>query len=365
MGLLVLLGRSSESKDVELLVLRHEVAVLRRETSKPRLDWADRAVFAALVRLLPKALWIHRLVTPGTILRWHRRLVAAKWTYPHRVWRPPVDEVIAGLIERMARENHRWCYKRIQGELLKLGHRVGSSTIRRILKRARIPPAPARHTDTTWRQLLRTQASTMLACDFFHVDCALTLRRIYVFFVLEVGSRYAHVLGTTTNPDGRWTTQRIRDLVMELGDRGDDFRFLIRDRAGQFAASFDAVLTDVGIETVRIPPSCPRANCYAERFVLTARTELTDRMFDREREASARRARRVRPALQRSTTTPFPRAAPTPADPPRGRPQLASDQATAGTRRLDQRVRTGSVKLLVRTGDRLMEPHKFSRGTGV
>jgi putative transposase len=243
-GWLVLLARSTAAKDAELLVLRHEVAVLRRGNARPRLDWADRAVLAALIRLLPRAVKNHRLVSPGSVLRWHRRLLARKWTYPNRPGRPPVPDEVAVLVERLARDNASWGYQRIQGELYKLGHRVAASTIRRILKRARIPPAPTRRGDGSWRQFLRVQASTALAVDFFHVD-TVTLRRIYVLFVLEAESRYVHILGITANPDGPWTTQQARNLLLDL----------------------------------KIPPRSPRANAYAERFVLTVRTELTDRML--------------------------------------------------------------------------------------
>jgi putative transposase len=165
------------------------------------------------------------------------------------------------------------------GRVAQLGHRASASTIRRVLKALRIPPAPNRRTDTTWRQFLHSQAATMLATDFFRVDCAVTLQRLHCLFIMEIGSRYVHILGVTANPDGPWTTQQIRNLLMDLGDRAAGFRFLVRDRAGQFTASFDAILASAGIQAVKIPPRSPRANAYAERFVLTARTEVTDRML--------------------------------------------------------------------------------------
>ncbi len=220
-GWLVLLGRSPASKDAELLVLRHEVAVLRRANPRPRLDWADRAVLAALIRLLPERLLAHRLVTPGTVLRRHRRLAARRWTYPHRTGRPPVSAEIAMLIERLATENSSWGYKGIQGELLKLGYRVGASTIHRVLKALKIPPAPKRRTDTTWRKFLHAQAATMLATDFFHVDCAVTLQRLYYLFVMEVGSRYVvrALVEQLARENPRWGCRRIQGELLGLGYR--------------------------------------------------------------------------------------------------------------------------------------------------
>jgi putative transposase len=277
-GLMALLPRSAASKNAELLVLRHEVAVLRRQNPRPRLDWADRMVLAALARLLSQPLRASRLMTPDTLLGWHRRLVRWRWTYPHKSGRPPVDAKLAALIGQIARENPGWGYGRIQGELLGMGYRVGASTVRRVLRRLRIPPAPER-SRSTWRQFLRTQAATMLACDFFHVDCAVTMRRLYVFFVIELGTRHVHVLGVTAHPDGAWTVQQVRSLLMDLEERATRFRFLVRDRAGQFADGFDAVLSAAGIQVMKIPPRSPRANAYAERWVLTVRSEVTDRML--------------------------------------------------------------------------------------
>jgi transposase InsO family protein len=272
-----LLTHCRASKDAEILILRHQLAVLRRQVARPRPSWADRTLQAALSRLVPGSRWPRLFVTPETVLRWHRDLVRRRWTVPRRGGRPPTRPTIRQLVLRMAADNPGWGYRRIHGELVGLGHRLAPSTVWLILRRAGVDPAPRRMAQT-WRQFLSAQAKGILACDFTHVETVL-LRRLYLFFVIELATRRVWLLGVTAHPDGPWVTQCARNLLMDLGDRAGRFRYLIRDRDSKFSTASDAVFASEAIRIIRTPARAPRANAIAERWIGSLRRELLDRML--------------------------------------------------------------------------------------
>ncbi|HZA19033.1 MAG TPA: integrase core domain-containing protein [Pseudonocardiaceae bacterium] len=280
LGLAVVLVRRDLSKDVELLVLRHENAVLRRQIARAHYTPADRAWLAALSRLLPRRRWAEVFpVTPATMLTWHRKLVSRKWDYTarRRSGRPPTAAAIKKLIIRMATENPTWGHRRVQGELVRLGHRIAASTVWQILHDAGIDPAP-RRSGLTWRQFLTSQAKAVLAVDFLHVDTIL-LRRIYVLIAVEHGSRRVHLVGVSAHPTGAWSTQAARNLMTDLADRVSATKFLLRDRDSRFTRAFDAVFAADDIRILTSPPGAPRANAICERMIGTLRRELLDRVL--------------------------------------------------------------------------------------
>lgn len=266
--------RSDQAAQIEILVLRHQLGVLRRQVKRPVYRNGDRALLAAASRILPKEHWGAFLVRPETLLRWHRSLVARKWTRPHRPpGRPAIDSEVIKLILQMASENPRWGYMRIKGELGKLGIRASATSIAMLLRRSGVGPAPRR--GPTWRQFLKAQAAAILACDFFTVETAL-LKTLYVLFFIEIGARRVHVTVATTNPDSSFVTQQARNLVMSLADEGTPVGFLIRDRDAKFSRAFDAVFASEGIRVIRTPIRAPNANAFAERWIETLRAECLD-----------------------------------------------------------------------------------------
>jgi putative transposase len=280
--MLRLLPMGDRDKDVEILTLRHQVAVLERQLGQQRVHFttADRALLAALLHRLPRQALrrLRLLVRPDTVLRWHRDLIASRHaakSRPKRPGRPRTVRSIRVLVLRLARENPGWGYRRLHGELLVLGVKVAPSTVWQILKDAGIDPAPDR-SSTTWADFLRLQAEALLACDFFET-VTLTGTPMFVLAVIEHHTRRIRVLGATAHPCASWVTQAARNLVMDLQDAGCRARLLIRDRDGKFPELFDAVVTDAGIEVVLTGARMPRMNAIMERWVQTCRRELLDR----------------------------------------------------------------------------------------
>jgi putative transposase len=276
-ALVWLLARPRRSKEFEILLLRHELAVLRRRPGRPRLTRADRALFAALSRVVPRTAWTNLSVKPDTLLRWHRQFVARRWSYAHRkAGRPPLERSLRALIVRLARENPHWGYKRIVGELKGLGISVSATSVRKVLLEAGLQPAPER-SRASWRGFLRAQAASVLACDFLTVETAF-LQRIYVLFFISLATRRIEYVACSSHPNGRWITQQARNLLMQFGDE-QPFRFLVHDRDAKFGHVFDEVFRSEGVKVIRTPVQAPNANACAERWIRTLRADCLDRIL--------------------------------------------------------------------------------------
>ena len=270
---------------------------LQRRAGRPRLSRLDKLFLAAASRILPKERWSSFIVTPATLLRWHRELVRRKWTHgTNRCGRPQVDPEVYALVVRMAKEDPRWGYIRIQGECRKLGIRVGATTVRRILAKEGLGPAPRRH-GPSWSEFLRAQADGILASDFFTVETVF-LRTLYVLFFIEVGSRKLRFLPSTRNPDAAFVTRQARNLFLERQDRDRPIRFLIRDRDSKYTGSFDEVFRSEGVRVILTPIRSPKANAFAERSVRTVRHEVLDLTLVHWSQTSQSDPRRLRAALQ-------------------------------------------------------------------
>src|SRR5664280_444677 len=267
--------RDEHAKDLEILVLRHQLRVLQRTAGPPRLRPIDRVLLAAASRAIPRDRWVAFLVTLGTLLRWHRELVRRKWRYGRtgRPGRPPIEPTVRALIIRLARENPRWGCVRIEGELRKLGIRVAATTIRTLLRTAHLGPAP-RRSGPTWTEFLRAQADGIVACDVFSVETA-WLRTLYVLVFIELGNRRICLSPSTAHPDSAWVTQQARNLALDLDARASPVRFLIRDRDTKFSRSFDEVVRSEGARVIVTPIQAPNANAHAhaERVIETIRAE--------------------------------------------------------------------------------------------
>jgi putative transposase len=273
LGALVRSRRGLHVKDVELLVLRHELEILRRQVARPKLGAADRALLAAAACHLPRSSRSVLVVRPRTLLRWHQALVRRKWRQaPSQRGRPKLPAEVRELVLRLARENPRWGHRRICGEVAKLGFQVSPTSIRRLLAQAKLEPAP-RRSGPSWREFLRAQGASIVACDFFTVE-SVFLRRYYALFFIAHGSRRVRLAGCTTNPTGAWVTQQARNLGLDFSDQG--VRFLIRDRDSKYSGPFDEVFRSEGIRIVKTPVRAPKANAVAERFVRTVRSECLD-----------------------------------------------------------------------------------------